>query len=139
MTGHYRGARGVDQLLKIARSETEALRIDLADIDKAKAAAEAALEELAAAVEKEERAHGADASFAAYAEAMTERRFNLRKTLQSLEAAAEDVRDRLMLSLGEIAKLEEVSAVNARESANRMRKREARAEGEAALVRQKAI
>ena len=138
MTGQFRGARGVEQLLKLARGDVEALRIDLADIETAKRGAEAALAETAEALAREEQTPAEPGQFAAFREAMTERRFNLRSTISSLEAAAEAARGKLAEALGEIAKLERVAEANAREQAVFAKRRAARQEAEAPTNRRRA-
>ncbi len=130
MTGRYRGAGSVEKLLKIARAEAEIVRIDLADIDRAKVAAEVAINEVEATVAREESASRDAAAFAAYAEAMRERRFNLRKTLDALEIASETARTKLSSALLEIAKLERLADINERDALTERRRREARLEAE---------
>ncbi|MEO1252483.1 MAG: hypothetical protein AAFW81_09075 [Pseudomonadota bacterium] len=124
MSGQFRGARGVDQLLKIARAETEALRIDLRDIESAIAGAAEAMAENEAAVSRERGADDNPVAFARFIEAMRERRLNISKTLISLEAAEETAREQLAAALGEIAKLERVAAINADEKRAADKRRE---------------
>ncbi len=126
MTGRYRGVDGVDKLLKIAKAEAEIVRIDLADIERAKASAEAAIGDVAAAVAREEGATTDAAAFATFAEAMRERRFNLNKTLNALETAGEAAREKLTAALSEIAKLERLAEINARDALIAQRRRDAR-------------
>lgn len=127
MTINFRGAGGVEKLLKLAKSEAEARRVDLAEIERAQAAAAAALDEIEATIERENSASADPAAMANFEEAMRERRFNLRRTLSSLELASNDMREKLRESLAEIAKLEHVLAVNKREAQTADRRREARA------------
>ncbi len=116
MTGIYRGANGVQKLLKIARTDADTMRDDLQDIDRAKASARAALAEIADSVAREVGATGDQVAFAAYADSLRERRVNLKKTLNSLEAAGEEAQEKLSGALGEIAKLERLAEINARDA-----------------------
>ncbi len=133
MTGRFRGADSIGKLLKIARAEAEIVRVDLADIDRALASAAAEIEGVAAAVAREERGSTDAAAFAVYAEAMRERRFNLNKTLSALEGAREAARDKLSVALAEIAKLERLADINARDLLTAQRRREARADADNAV------
>lgn len=130
MSGRYRGADGVEQLLKIARAEADVVRLDLGDIDRARISAAEAIVDIAAATAREEAASKDAAAFAAYAEAMRERRFNLTKTLGALETACEETQSKLTDALTEIAKLERLADINAREALTERRRREARRDAE---------
>ena len=61
-------------------------------------------------------ATGDPVAFAAYADSLRERRVNLKKTLNSLEAAGEEAQEKLSGALGEIAKLERLAEINARDA-----------------------
>lgn len=135
MTGTFRGVDGVRKLLKIARNEAETLRVDLVDIENAKLAANSALGEIADSVAREEASAGADPTFNVYAEAMRERRFNLRKTLASLDAAEEQAREKLQAALTEIAKLEHLVEINERQENLHRQRKDARKAAEAPPVR----
>lgn len=124
MTGLFRGADGVQKLLKIARADVEAVRIDLMDIDRAKGSARAALAEIAESVAQEVGAAGDPVAFVAYADGMRERRVNLKKTLSALENAEADAQEKLTRALGEIAKLERLAEINARDALGEKRRRE---------------
>jgi flagellar biosynthesis chaperone FliJ len=130
VTGTFRGARSVEKLLKVARADVETLRIDLNDIERAKETAKRALEEILEAVDREAKSGGDPHVRAAYEEAMRERRFNLRKTLNALEAAADRAVEKLQAALAETAKLEHLAEVNARQAMIHARRKEARRDAE---------
>ena len=130
MTINFRGAGGVEKLLKIAKSEADARRVDLDEVEQAKCAAQAALDKIAQSVERERETSSDVTAIAQFEEGMRERRFNLRRTVSSLETASDEMRDKLRVSLAEIAKLEHVLEVNKREIENAGRKREARSSAE---------
>ncbi len=132
MTGRFRGADSIGKLLKIARAEAETVRLDLADVDRARASTEAEIENITAAVAREEAGATDAAAFAAFAEAMRERRFNLNKTLNALDGAGEAAREKLTAALAEIAKLERLADINARDALAARRRREARLEADGA-------
>ena len=137
MTGIFRGADSVQKLLEVARADAETVRIDLLDIDRGKASARAALAEIADAVAREVGATGDPVAFAAYAEGMRERRVNLKRTLSALETAEETTQGRLTRVLGEIAKLERLAEINARDALVEKRRRDAR-EGDQSASRRRA-
>ena len=116
MTGLFRGADGVEKLLKVAQADAEAVRTDLLDIGRAKGSARTALAEIAESVAQEVGGAGDPVAFAAYAEGMRERRVNLKKTLSALENAEADAQEKLSNMLGEIAKLERLTEINARDA-----------------------
>lgn len=126
MSGQFRGARGVEQLLRAARLDTEHLRIDLADIEQARQNTARALEDLS--VERNDAFAGGTDPYllGVYADAARERRLNLKQTLNSLEHAEEIARQKLSDALAEIAKLEHLCDVNARQTAANAAKKEAR-------------
>lgn len=130
MSGRYRGADAIEKLLKIARAEADVVRMDLGDIDRARVSAAKAIEDIAAAVAREEAASQDAAAFAAYAGAMRERRFNLVKTLDALEIACDDTQSKLTAAVTEIAKLERLADINARDALIERRRRETRLEAE---------
>ena len=102
MKGHFRGADGVRKLLRIAKAETENLRIDLFDIERARVATQLEIENALAAADVAKSA----------AVALRERRFNLRKSLNALEAAYDGAQAKLTKAETEIHKLETLAAAN---------------------------
>ncbi len=130
MTGTFRGAKSVEKLLKIARLDVEALRVDLADIERAQETSKRALEDILQSVRREAKTAEDAQAMAAYEDAMRERRVNIRKTLNALESAADTARDKLNAAVAEMAKLEHLADVNARQAAHASRRREARTASE---------
>lgn len=141
MSGRYRGADGVTTLLRIAKTDAETLRVDLTDVDRACAAASAEVENISAAMKRQEEASTDPAAFAAYADAMRERRFNLMKTLKALDVTRAAADEKLKTALAEIAKLQRLADINAAEALKARRKRDAAADNDAALqgARQKTL
>lgn len=130
MSGRYRGADSIQKLLKIARADAEVMRLDFADVDRARTYAVDAIDGIAAEMVREEAASQDAAAFSAYADGMRERRFNLTKTLDALEIACEDSQSKLTAALSEIAKLEHLADINARDVLTARRRREARIDAE---------
>jgi|GEM_PF-2287513 len=133
MSGQYRGADGVMTLLRIAKTDAEALRVDLAEVDRACAATSAEIENISAAMMREEETSTDPAAFAAYADAMRERRFNLKKTLKALDATRAAADEKLKTALAEIAKLQRLADINAAEALKARRRGEIAGESEIAL------
>lgn len=98
-----RDARGLTTLLKIAREHTCALREDLRDIERARAAAGGALAEI-----DNERDIGAPT------DERSRRRLRLSSTFMALEKAEADVRARLDFACGEFDKLESLVQLGVR-------------------------
>lgn len=116
----------LEKLLKIARGDTDALRSDLADIEKARQNTEISLANLEQAAKAEEAsvAQSPAADLAAYLEGVRARRHNLRTTLLTLREAEEKARDRLKVSFVEIKKLEHLIEMQKREISKAERRRE---------------
>ena len=110
-----RARRSLDKLLKIASADCDALRIDLADVERARRAAELSLSDLEKKSAAEEAA-GADAiaDMAAYREGVRARRHNLRTTLMVLEDAELNARNRLETAFVEVKKLEHLIEISDR-------------------------
>lgn len=109
-----RGRESLGKLLKLARADVDALRVDLVDIESARVAATDSLDGLDRDLAREEEAmkdaHASDV--AAYLEGVRERRRNLYVTLATLTQAEDDVRDKLNNAFIEIKKLEHLIDVN---------------------------
>ncbi len=116
MTGVQRNLAVIDKLLKLARADADAFRIDLADVARARTSAEDTLQNLDDHVRREEAAmkEAGVVDFANYMEGVRERRRNLQMTLIALTEAEEDAREKLQAAFGEIKKLEHLSDINAR-------------------------
>lgn len=141
MTDITRARISVDKLLSLARSNADALRVDLADVEAAKKSAEDALEDISAAMRKEEAiGRTADpAAFAAYAEGVRGRRHNLQTTLMTLEEAEEKARHQLQQAMLEIRKLEHLISLDDLASKKATSKREMRQADEHSAARFKAF
>lgn len=127
MTGLFRGANGVEQLLRMARNDAETLRTDLAEIDEASLRTQEAIAKIDQEVQAE-AGYAADIrALEAFREAMRMRRFNLSKTVHSLEEASEVIREKLRVALAETAKLEHLLETNRAECALRAHRREQKA------------
>ncbi len=140
MTDTVRTRESLNKLLKIARADAEALRTDLADVERAKASAEASRQALDETMREEEvsaRA-GDTAAFAAYVEGVRARRHNLQTTLMTLQNAEEGARDKLETSFIEIQKLEHLIGVNERAEKKSAGRREIAAADESFAARIKA-
>lgn len=129
MTQTAHAPKGLKQLLKLARGDADALRIDLVDIEQARDAAETSLTGLADAVRREEAAitEHSGADLAPYIEGVRARRLNLQTTLMTLTEAEESARDRLEAALIEIKKLEhliDLSGEAAKKAARRDHRRQ---------------
>ncbi len=101
-----RARENLEKLLRLARADAEALRIDITDIERARSAAEASLSSLDEAARKEETVTNAAVDIAAYREGVRARRHNLQTTLLTLADAEDNVRSRLKASFAEVKKLE---------------------------------
>lgn len=113
-----RGRDSLEKLLKLARGDADALRIDLVDIERARKAAADALDGIDEDVRREEkRLQGADgADFAAFIDGVRERRKNLQTTLMTLGDAEDEARGKLKTAFVEIKKLEHLVAMNMRDA-----------------------
>jgi len=110
-----RARRSLEKLMKLARADADALRVDLADIERARSAAEASLADLDEKAANEETVAGhAVADIAAYREGARARRHNLRTTLITLEDAELNARTRLEAAFIEVKKLEHLIEINDR-------------------------
>jgi len=111
-----RAQESLEKLLKVARADVEALRIDLADVARAKSSAEGSLDGLDETVRREEAMmkEGDAAAFAAYMEGVRARRHNLQTTLLTLGEAEDSARDKLEAAFLEIKKLEHLIGVSER-------------------------
>lgn len=110
-----RARRGLEKLMKLARADADALRVDLTDIERAQSAAQASLADLDAKAANEEAVAGhAVADITAYREGVRARRHNLRTTLITLEDAETNARTRLQAAFIEIKKLEHLIEINER-------------------------
>ncbi len=110
-----RARRSLEKLLRLARADTDALRVDLADVERARDATQASLSDLEEKALREEAAggHGV-AEVAAFREGVRARRHNLTTTLMTLEDAELSVRDRLETAFIEVKKLEHLIEINDR-------------------------
>ena len=105
MSHRNAGGANLEKLLRIARAEADALRADLADIERARVAAEAGLEALEKDIREESvRADGAD--FARFIDGARERRRNLTATVFSLRDAEAAARANLEAAFVELKKLD---------------------------------
>lgn len=130
MNDAARARQGLEKLLKLACADADALRVDLVDIERARASAESSLTRLTDAVRREERltAEGAAAAdFTAYLEGVRERRLNLQTTMMTLTTAEENARERLEAAHLEIKKLEHLIALNAEAARKNAIRRQRRA------------
>ncbi len=110
-----RARRSLEKLMKLARGDADALRVDLADIERARSAAEASLADLDEKAANEEAVAGhAVADIAAYREGVCARRHNIRTTLITLEDAEMNARTRLEAAFIEVKKLEHLMEINDR-------------------------
>lgn len=110
-----RARRSLEKLMKLARADADALRIDLTDIERAQSAAEASLVDLDEKAANEEAVAGHTvADIAAYREGVRARRHNLRTTLITLEDAEMNARTRLEAAFIEVKKLEHLIEINDR-------------------------
>ncbi len=111
-----RAQESLEKLLKVALADVEALRIDLADMARAKSAAAASLDGLDETVRREEAMMKEDdaAAFEAYIEGVRARRHNLQTTLLTLGEAEDSARGKLEAAFLEIKKLEHLIGVNER-------------------------
>ena len=110
-----RARRSLEKLMKLARADADALRVDLADIERARSAAEASLADLDEKATNEETVAGHTvADIAAYREGVRARRLNLRTTLITLEDAELNARTRLEAAFIEVKKLEHLIEINDR-------------------------
>ena len=140
MTDIVRTRESLNKLLKIARADAEALRTDLADVERAKGSAQASLQTLDETMQQEGASakQGDAAAFAAYVEGVRARRHNLQTTLMTLQAAEESARDKLEASFMEIQKLEHLIGVNERAEKKSAGRREIAAADESFAARIKA-
>ena len=135
-----RARRSLTQLLKIARSDADALRVDLADIEKARQAAENAIMDLdrQAAAEEEKAASIAseEASFAlaAFRDGVRARKHNLQTTLLTLEESAEKARASLEAAFVEVQKLEHLMEINDRADRKKAGQKDRRDMDEIAVI-----
>jgi hypothetical protein len=114
MIDMLRDSDSLEKLLKIARADADALRIDVIDIERARASAEHSLDSLEADVKREEakmRDSGV-VDFAAYLEEICERRRNLRATLTTLIQVEAAARSKGRGAFAEIEKLEHLIEIN---------------------------
>ena len=86
----------LEKLMRLACAESDALRSDLVDVETALASAKASLEKLV-----EDARHGGGAG-----ERIRARRHGLLVTIETLERAAEDAREKLAVASAETNKLE---------------------------------
>lgn len=123
MMKNPRTRAGLEKLLKLARNDADALRQDLADIERARDAAENSLSRIEFQTRMEETKEGADpVALAAFVEASRARRYNLRVTLMTLERSEVELRDRLEAAFAEVKKLEHLLKMHAREERKRAAK-----------------
>lgn len=130
-------SESLERLLKLARADADALRVDLGDIERARAAAAASLTRLAEITKREEEAMQDDAGvdMLAYLEGERERRLQLQASVLTLEAAETRARKRLEAAAMEIKKFEHLLALNAHSGRKGETRREQRAEDDAAASR----
>lgn len=120
MTDRYLNrVHGVESLLRVARAEADALRVDLSDIEAAKASTESALAAIDDDIRKEEALAGGGEDLARYIDAARNRRCNLTTTLKSLAISEERTRGSLEAAFLEIKKLEQL--IDAHHAAERRR------------------
>lgn len=137
MIDSARSRESLEKLLKLARGDADALRIDLADIDKAQHNAKASLTNLERSAKAEEAACAktAPADLGAYLEGVRARRHNLRTTLATLSDAENKARDRLEAAFIEIKKLEHLIEIFMRDARKVERRRDLTAMDEIAALR----
>ena len=114
MTDDQRMLANLEKLLRLANADADALRIDLADVERARRSTEASLQGMEDTVRREQEMmkDAGVVDLAAYLEGMRERRLNLQTTLMTLSEAEEATRDRLEAAFVEIKKLEHVIDLN---------------------------
>lgn len=127
MTETARARESLEKLLKLARADADALRVDLIDIERARVSAELSMTRLKETAQREEALikGQAGADFAAYLEGVRERRRNLQTTLMTLAEAEEGARGRLEAAHIEIKKFEHLIAMSdeaARKAAARLQR-----------------
>lgn len=125
MIDNERSRIGLQKLLKLARCDADALRADLADIERARSSAENSLAELQLTLKREELKSEQDPkTFADFADGARMRRHNLRTTLMTLESSYMHARERLSAAYAEIKKLEHLISMQDRARGKVQRKRE---------------
>jgi len=112
MIEHRRNIENLNRLLKLAYADADTLRIDLADIEKARGAAQASLERLDELVRQEEALHAqSPKELGAFIEGARMRRHNLKTTVMSLSDAEEAARERLRSAFVEMKKVEHLIGI----------------------------
>jgi flagellar export protein FliJ len=124
----------MEKLLRIARGEADALRADLADIERARAAAKTSLTSLDEKIRTEDVAGADHGDLARFLEGTRERRLNLRNTVATLDRAEENARLDLEAAFIEIKKLEHVLDASDAASRRASVKRDASAMQEIASI-----
>lgn len=102
----------MEKLLRIARGEADALRVDLSDIECARDTAKSSLAGLEEKIRSEEAAAANPGDLARFLEGARARRLNLNNTIATLEGAEENARRNLETAFIEIKKLEHLLEVN---------------------------
>lgn len=125
MIDNARSRQSLEKLLRLAKTDADLLHADLADAERAKEAAEKSLDDLAHAIKKEEANAQTDpAAFAAYMEAMSTRRHNLRTTMMLLNETVDATHERIAAAFGEVKKLEHLIAMQDKAQERTQRRRD---------------
>lgn len=140
MTETARARASLEKLLRLARADADALRIDLVDIERARASAERSMSRLEETARREEELvkDQAGSDFAAYLEGVRERRRNLQTTMITLAEAEDTARGRLQSAHVELKKLEHLLAMSDETARKADLRDQRRASDEAAAARRRA-
>jgi flagellar export protein FliJ len=131
MIDRSRNVENLNRLLKLAHADADTLRIDLADIEKARGAAQASLERLDDLVRQEEASLShSPKDLAAFIEGARLRRHNLKTTVMSLSDAEEAARERLRSAFVEMKKVEHLIGIEIAAADKENRRRETAAADE---------
>ena len=103
---------GLAKLLKLARHEAHAHRVDLAEIDRAASATKGSLEEVDVAIGEEAANASSPTDALRFQDAMRSRRLHLRGNLLALQKSGEETRQRLQTAMVEINKLEHLISLH---------------------------
>ncbi len=134
MTRAHSDMTGVHKLLRLARAEADALREDLADIERAQVSAAASLQALDENIRAEEEKAGAGPDLARYIDAARQRRRNLTAARATLSSAEEKARANLQAAFIEMKKLEHLLDVHQASARRQARKADAAMMEEAAAA-----
>ena len=99
-----------DALIRLARFKVEGLQKQMGELDEARAGLEAQLERLAASVPEEQVAANASrdgfVAYGSYAQAVIQRKTNLKNSLAGVDAQADKLREDLEAAFRELKKFE---------------------------------